>query len=344
MYQRPSRPTWAAIARAVGVTRRTVRRWVENWKASDSVEPRKRVRAHKLSAEHVALAEDLLKQPETNTSSRAAQQLAAAPGGVRVSSRTLRRELKAAGVTYRDPPRQCLRTTKQKLARVQWARKHSKQSWRAVLFTDSKYFHMHPPRGNRACKAWGRSGQRQPLCIVKHPQAVHAYAGVSFYGTTKLYFATGTAGLKSKYFNRSGQKFSGVGAQEYADVLHNTLLPDGDKLFASSGVWASKWVLQQDGAAAHTAKDIRSLLAERMPGRVLDWPANSPDLSWIENIWGWMEKELRRRPYCSNIEDFKVTLQSVWKTVPKSMLERSVNGMPKRLVKCIELDGEGIGK
>lgn len=39
---------------------------------------------------------------------------------------------------------------------------------------------------------------------------VHAYAGLSFYGVTPLYVATGTSGLKNLYTDKQGKKHRGV--------------------------------------------------------------------------------------------------------------------------------------
>ena len=53
----------------------------------------------------------------------------------------------------------------------------------------------------------------------------------------------------------------GVGAQEYLEVLPE-LLKDGQELF---GRHKDSWVLQQDGAAEHTAKDTAGFLNGVMP-------------------------------------------------------------------------------
>jgi hypothetical protein len=51
---------------------------------------------------------------------------------------------------------------------------------------------------------------------------------------------------------------------------------------------------QEDNAPVHTAKIAREfLLSQRM--ELLPWPAQSPDLNPIDNIWALLEPKLRAR-------------------------------------------------
>ncbi len=53
------------------------------------------------------------------------------------------------------------------------------------------------------------------------------------------------------------------------------------------------FIFQQDLSPAHTAK---SWLNDHGVG-VLDWPANSPDLNPIENLWGIVKRKMRTRDH-----------------------------------------------
>ncbi len=69
-------------------------------------------------------------------------------------------------------------------------------------------------------------------------------------------------------------------APVYQDILEHFMLPSAEQLFKDAD-----FIFQHDLAPAHTAKSTKSWLNDHSVG-VLDWPANSPDINPIQNLWG----------------------------------------------------------
>ncbi len=64
---------------------------------------------------------------------------------------------------------------------------------------------------------------------------------------------------------------------------------------------------------------------------VLDWPANSPDLNPIENLWAIVKRKLRdTRP--NNANDLKAVIKATWASVTPEQCHRLIVSMPR----CID--------
>ncbi len=95
-----------------------------------------------------------------------------------------------------------------------------------------------------------------------------------------------------------------ITAPVYEEILEHFMLPSADQLFKDAD-----FIFQQDLAPAHPAKSTRSWLNDHGVG-VLDWPANSPDLNPIENIWAIVKRKMRnKRP---KNDGLKATVKETW--------------------------------
>ena len=325
------------VAENLQTSRQLVSRWVEREKLGEGVQDRPRSGAPRKLSEHaVQRARSLLSAGKPDSTLRKVAKKLVTEGlcSLEVSKNTVRTAVRSGsnGLRSRHVSSIPMLTEEQMKKRVAFAKENRNRAWTKVMFTDSKYFYLHPLSGRRGPKRWVLAGTKPTRPSTKFPSKVHVYAGVSYYGKTELRFATGTTGLKSEF----SKTRRGVGAAEYQSILSDTLLPQAKQLFGRHSI--SDWIFQQDGAPAHTAHATQEFIKARGIQVLSAWPPNSPDLSWIENIWAWMEQELRKHQF-STLGELKTVLKQVWSDMPLQILQANCLSTRDRLIRCIEKEG-----
>uniref|UniRef100_A0A9J8BCS9 Tc1-like transposase DDE domain-containing protein n=1 Tax=Cyprinus carpio carpio TaxID=630221 RepID=A0A9J8BCS9_CYPCA len=186
-----------------------------------------------------------------------------------------------------------------------------------VLFSDESKFSIS--FGNQGPRVWRKGGEaHSPSCSkssVKFPQSVMIWGAMSSAGVGPLCF------LKTK-----------VTAPVYQEILDHFMLPSSDQLFEDAD-----FIFQQDLAPAHTAKSTKSWLNDHGVG-VLDWPANSPDLNPIENLWSIVKRKMRnKRP--KHADELKATVKETWASIPPQQCHKLITSIPRRIEAVIKAKG-----
>ncbi len=125
---------------------------------------------------------------------------------------------------------------------------------------------------------------------------------------------------------------STVNAAIYQEILEHFMLPSADKLYGDAD-----FIFQQDLAPAHTAKGTKSWFNDHGV-TVLDWPANSPDLNPIEDLWGIVKRKMRdTRP--NDVDDLKATVKETWASIPPQQCHKLITSMPRQIEAVIKAKG-----
>src|SRR6185369_4506371 len=96
---------------------------------------------------------------------------------------------------------------------------------------------------------------------------------------------------------------------------------------------------QDDNAKIHTSKKNREW-KEQNGIESLPWPAQSPDLNPIENLWKILkDRTQQRKPFPRTVEQLKAALREEWGKLEPDVLINLVNSMPKRVKMVIEAKG-----
>jgi hypothetical protein len=112
-------------------------------------------------------------------------------------------------------------------------------------------------------------------------------------------------------------------------------------LFSARGI--SSWTLQQDNDPTHkcAADQIKQWNQAKGSSVLLlqSWPPNSPDLNLIENVWGWVQRQVDSQG-CQTFEEFKQAITDTMAAVPKQHLTNLYDSMKGRLQAVVESGGD----
>ena len=241
-----------------------------------------------------------------------------------VSKDTVHRRIKESkNIVYRHMRRIPLLKKEHKEQRLAWAKDHMhwKDEWMQVIFSDEKKFNLDGPDG---WNSYWHDLRREPRTLFSRQKgggSLMVWGAFSFNGTTDIAFLEG--------------KQTSI---DYVEVLNSHLLPIAETLGGPN------YVYQQDNAPIHTSKLTKKWFADNNVN-VMVWPARSPDLNPVENLWGILVRSVYAsgRQF-SNVLELRKEIERSWFDIKPDCLQSLVQSMPGRIFAVINKNGSIIGR
>jgi len=299
------------IARTLGRSRYAVQRFLKNQEPSNQREERgtrpklsptqKRAMLREASKGNSS-ASDLRKELQLPVSVRRVQQI------------------------MHDSPHLCYRKRKSapymlqrhKDKRLQWSRDHvtwPSGKWERVIFSDEKKFNLDGPDG---LSYYWHDIRKEEKIFSKRQQggdSLMLWGAISYFGLSDLRVVKGN-----------------MDSIQYCEVLE-------ENLDFSSGHTGESWIFQQDGASVHRSVYTNNWLRDRNI-ETLDWPAKSPDLNIIENVWGIMARRVYKNcRQFNDVEELSNCVRDVWRGISEEYIQGLYKSIPRRLVQVLEKKG-----
>ncbi|GFW11339.1 transposable element Tcb1 transposase [Trichonephila clavipes] len=96
-------------------------------------------------------------------------------------------------------------------------------------------------------------------------------------------------------------------------------------------------IFQQDKARPHTARTSQDCLRTVS---TLPYPARSPELSPIENIWDHLGRPVG---HSSSLNELEAKLQQIWNEMSQGIIQNLYASMSDRIAPCIHARGGSTG-
>lgn len=233
-----------------------------------------------------------------------------------------------AGMRSYLPQFKPLISEKTRKARLAFALAHEKwtiDDWLKVVYSDEcKIEARSRLRARVTCDPNAGFTRRRQLPVVKHdPVCFMIWACITYDGFGTCAIIEGN-----------------LDANKYCIILDNRLRPVMDRHPSRDEA-----IFQADNDPKHTSKAAQEIIEDN-GWKTLDWPANSPDLNAIENLFtprSYLRAAMTKPHICTTLEKLRERLDEVIKAynTPENVqkIKTLYESMPRRMKAVIKAKG-----
>lgn len=235
-----------------------------------------------------------------------------------VSSRTIRRHINSMNMSYKKIPSIICLSKNDKVKRLNQVKEwiSLNHPWEKTIFTDEKRFSLDGPDDWRT--------------FIRNDTKSYRMKRQSGGGGVMVWMMVQPNGLLSYHFINGKIK-----STDYINLMKNKILPI---IFLNYG---RDFYLQQDNAPIHASKESMAFFKNsEIP--ILKWPARSPDLNIVEDMWKHISEAVYNGPQYRTKEQLREAIKKAVYEInsnKRNIIFDLYHGFRKRLCCVIEKCG-----
>ncbi|GFV36285.1 transposable element Tcb2 transposase [Trichonephila clavipes] len=108
------------------------------------------------------------------------------------------------------------------------------------------------------------------------------------------------------------------------------------------GAHGRDFLFMDDNARPHRANLVDEFLESEDIKRI-PWPANSPDLNPIDNLWDYLGRAIARiHPPPRDVNGLKTAFLEEWSLIPQTVINNVISSLKTRCDMCVRVRGDQI--
>jgi hypothetical protein len=208
--------------------------------------------------------------------------------------------------------------------RLEFAKAHEKWTngdWAKVIFADEASFEIGKRVGQ--VRVWRRPNEKYLLpCLA--PSFTSGRSSVMVWGAI-------TATTRSPLIQLPKGERSGA---DFVRNVYDACLGD----FWPGHPDSANMTLLEDGAPVHRCR-VTSEWRNAKGLQKLKWPANSPDLNPIENLWYLIKAKVEAAPRAHTPDEMFTMVKGEWEKCTQTYIASLIGSMPERVAAVIAAKG-----